>query len=130
MKQLVNCAFLVVVISAIGFTARAETRHDLESAKKKKQELSKRQKSESAEADERKAKAEKDELKHLEELESVKTEIARIEADINDIIRECKLPPEADAALHGIIVPLLGQAQALKAEPTKLETIPPMRAAY
>lgn len=32
-------------------------------------------------------------------------------------------------ALHAIIVPLLGQARALKAEPARLEAIPPMRAA-
>jgi hypothetical protein len=53
----------------------------------------------------------------------------RIEADVDGIIRECRLPPDADAALHAILLPLLGQARALKAEPTDFGAIPPMRAA-
>lgn len=61
--------------------------------------------------------------------EQAKLLATRIEDDVNGIIRDCRLPPEADAALHAIIVPLLTQARALKAEPTKLEAIPPMRAA-
>jgi hypothetical protein len=52
-----------------------------------------------------------------------------IQAGVNDIIAKCKLPPDADAALHAIIVPLMTQATALKQDPTKLEAIPPMRQA-
>ena len=53
----------------------------------------------------------------------------RIQDHVNDIIANCKLAPEADAALHAIIVPLTTHAAALKADPTKLDEIPPMRQA-
>ncbi|MDR7099016.1 hypothetical protein J2X04_001363 [Lysobacter niabensis] len=52
-----------------------------------------------------------------------------IEGHVQSIITNCKLAPEADAALHAIIVPLLQNARALKADPTKLQVIPPMREA-
>ena len=52
-----------------------------------------------------------------------------IQGHVNDIIAKCKLPPDADAALHAIIVPLMNQAAALKQDPTKLDAIPPMRQA-
>jgi hypothetical protein len=61
--------------------------------------------------------------------EQAKLLATRIEGDVNGIIRECKLPPAADATLHAIIVPLLTQARALKDQPANLATIPPMRAA-
>lgn len=41
----------------------------------------------------------------------------------------CKLAAEPDAALHGILVPLLGAAQAMKADPTKVEEVAVMRKA-
>lgn len=53
----------------------------------------------------------------------------QVQGHVNDIIANCKLAPEADAALHAIIVPLMSNAAALKAEPTKLDAIPPMRQA-
>ena len=53
----------------------------------------------------------------------------RIQGHVNDIIANCRLEPEADAALHAIIVPLTTHAAALKADPSKLDEIPPMRQA-
>jgi hypothetical protein len=41
----------------------------------------------------------------------------------------CRLAPEPDAALHGILVPLLRAAQALKADPGKVGAVADMRAA-
>jgi hypothetical protein len=48
---------------------------------------------------------------------------------VNTIISNCKLPPDADEALHLIIGPLLQHAAALQADPKKLDAIPPMREA-
>jgi hypothetical protein len=53
----------------------------------------------------------------------------KIEGHVNAIIAKCKLPPDADAALHSIIVPLLRNAGALKKNPTDLSPIAPMREA-
>lgn len=50
-----------------------------------------------------------------------------IEGHVRTIIAECKLPPDADAALHGIIVPLMQEAGALKAKPDDLAPIGKMR---
>jgi hypothetical protein len=52
-----------------------------------------------------------------------------IEGHVRTIIANCKLPPDADAALHGIIVPLMQNAQALKQKPVDLSPIAPMRSA-
>ena len=52
-----------------------------------------------------------------------------IEEHVNTIIANCKLPPDADAALHAIIVPLLQNASALKQKPEDLSAIAPMRSA-
>ena len=52
-----------------------------------------------------------------------------IEADVNFLIANCKLDPAADAALHGIIAKLLQGAHALKANPSDLAAIAPMREA-
>lgn len=52
-----------------------------------------------------------------------------IEDHVRQIIATCKLPPEQDAKLHTIIVPLLSNAGALKADPSRLELIEPMRKA-
>ncbi|HJW05045.1 MAG TPA: DnrO protein [Rhodanobacter sp.] len=41
----------------------------------------------------------------------------------------CKLSAEPDAALHGILVPLMSAAQTLKADPTKVSAVAEMRAA-
>lgn len=51
----------------------------------------------------------------------------QIEDRVNAIIADCKLPPEADAALHAIIVPLLRNAGELKRDPRALHAIAPMR---
>lgn len=51
----------------------------------------------------------------------------QVEDHVRAIIASCKLPPEADAALHTIIVPLLQNAGALKQDPANLALIPPMR---
>jgi hypothetical protein len=52
-----------------------------------------------------------------------------IESRIRTIIAECKLPPDADAALHAVIVPLLDRALALKATPTDATPVAAMRTA-
>ena len=53
----------------------------------------------------------------------------QVQGHVNDIIANCRLAPEADAALHAIIVPLMTHAAALEANPAKLDAIPPMRQA-
>lgn len=52
-----------------------------------------------------------------------------IQAHVRGIVAECKLPPDADAALHGIIAPLAANAEKLKADPADSGAIAPMRAA-
>jgi hypothetical protein len=52
-----------------------------------------------------------------------------IEGHVNAIIAKCKLPSDADAALHAIIVPLMQGAGALKRNPRDLSPISPMRVA-
>jgi hypothetical protein len=52
-----------------------------------------------------------------------------IEDHVRTIIASCKLPPDADAALHAIIVPLMQNAGALKRKPKDLSPIAPMRSA-
>lgn len=54
---------------------------------------------------------------------------AGIERDVGFIVAHCKLEPRADAALHPILGALMHGAQALKANPTELAAIPPMRSA-
>jgi hypothetical protein len=55
--------------------------------------------------------------------------VTSIEDHVRQIIATCKLPPEQDAKLHTIIAPLLSNAGALKADPSRLELIEPMRKA-
>ncbi|HZX71810.1 MAG TPA: DnrO protein [Rhodanobacter sp.] len=52
-----------------------------------------------------------------------------VEAAVTYMFANCKLAAEPDAALHGILVPLLGAAQALKADPRNLKAVGDMRAA-
>lgn len=52
-----------------------------------------------------------------------------IEQAVNFMFAHCKLAPEPDAALHGILVPLLGAAQALKHDPKNLKVVADMRGA-
>lgn len=53
----------------------------------------------------------------------------QITGHVNTIIVNCKLPPDADAALHDIIGPLLQNASALKADPDRNDAIAAMRKA-
>ena len=53
----------------------------------------------------------------------------QVEERVRTIIANCKLPPDADAALHAIIVPLVQQANALKAAPQDLSPVAGMREA-
>jgi hypothetical protein len=55
--------------------------------------------------------------------------VAQVEASARTIFANCKLPPDADAALHAILVPLLQGAAALKADPADVAAIAPMREA-
>lgn len=52
-----------------------------------------------------------------------------VEEAVNYMFAHCKLAAEPDAALHGILMPLLGAAQALKAHPQDLKAVADMRAA-
>ena len=61
--------------------------------------------------------------------EQAKMLAGNVEGHVNDIIANCKLPPDADAALHAVIVPLMQNAVALKSDPKKQELIAPMRKA-
>lgn len=51
----------------------------------------------------------------------------KIEGHVRSIVANCRLAPDADAALHAIIVPLLHNAGALKRDPGNLAAIAPMR---
>ena len=52
-----------------------------------------------------------------------------VEGAVTYMFAHCKLSAEPDAALHGILVPLLTAAQALKADPAKVSAVADMRAA-
>ncbi len=52
-----------------------------------------------------------------------------VEGAVTYMFAHCKLSAEPDAALHGILVPLLGAAQALKADPHDVKAVDDMRAA-
>jgi hypothetical protein len=54
---------------------------------------------------------------------------AGIERDVGFIVAHCTLEPKADAALHPILGAFMQGAQALKAKPTDLSSIPPLRKA-
>ena len=51
----------------------------------------------------------------------------KVNGHVRTIVAECKLPPDADAALHAIIVPLLQDANKLKAAPQELSPVAGMR---
>lgn len=55
--------------------------------------------------------------------------VGLIEAAGNDIFATCKLGPQADAVLHGMLVPLLAAAQKLKADPQDMAQVAAMRQA-
>lgn len=58
--------------------------------------------------------------------------VERVDAIKNatdDIFANCKLSPDADAALHGMLVPLLTSIQAFQRDPAATSTIASMRRA-
>jgi hypothetical protein len=54
---------------------------------------------------------------------------AEVEDAVGFMFANCKLAAEPDAALHGILAPLLGAAQALQANPGNVKTVAAMREA-
>jgi len=52
-----------------------------------------------------------------------------VDSAVTYMFAHCKLAAEPDAALHGILVPLLTAAQALKADPQKVSAVAEMRVA-
>lgn len=52
-----------------------------------------------------------------------------IEASAAEIFAKCKLAPEQDAVLHGMLVPLLAAVQKFKANPQDMSQLAAMRAA-
>ncbi|WP_426689613.1 DnrO protein [Rhodanobacter ginsengiterrae] len=52
-----------------------------------------------------------------------------VEEAVDFMFAHCQLAPAPDAALHGILVPLRGAAQALKQDPQDLKAVADMRAA-
>lgn len=68
------------------------------------------------------------ELGHMSE--TMALDRARTVADaVTFMFAHCKLAAEPDKALHGILVPLLSAAQALQADPKKVQAVAEMRAA-
>lgn len=55
--------------------------------------------------------------------------VGAIEDAAADIFAKCKLTPERDAVLHGMLVPLLAAAQKFRADPQDLRQLAAMRAA-
>lgn len=53
--------------------------------------------------------------------------VGLIEQAATDIFAKCKLAPEQDAVLHGMLVPLLGAAQKLKTDPQDMAQVQAMR---
>lgn len=74
-----------------------------------------------------------DDLRHYE-MGHMTPEMAReravaIEDAITFMFSNCKLAPEPDAALHGILVPLLAAAQRLDKNPSDMAAVAAMREA-
>ncbi|MGN6513603.1 MAG: DnrO protein [Lysobacteraceae bacterium] len=63
---------------------------------------------------------------HLEPAQATRL-AGQVEERVLAIIANCKLPPDADAALHAIIVPLMRNAVALKQDARDTAAIQPMR---
>ncbi len=81
----------------------------------------------------RRAHAAVDELRHYEmghmSAPMAVERAATVEEAVTYMFAHCKLAAEPDAALHGILVPLMSAAQALKADPKKVSAVADMRAA-
>jgi len=56
-------------------------------------------------------------------------QVAAIKSAIDSVFATCKLEPEADAALHGMLVPLLDGVQAFKSNPADTSSVAAMRQA-
>ena len=54
---------------------------------------------------------------------------AQLEGHVQGIFAECKLEPQADAALHEILLPLLAGARSLAADPADLRPVASMQLA-
>jgi len=65
---------------------------------------------------------------HLDAVQ-VATLATGIQGDIGNIVAECKLPADADAALHAIIAPLALNADKLKADPKAAGAVASLRTA-
>lgn len=68
------------------------------------------------------------EMGHLDKKQVV-TLAAEVDAQVQYLIANCNLDPKADAALHGIIGPLLAGAKALRDDPQEAAPVAMMRAA-
>ena len=55
--------------------------------------------------------------------------VTQMERHVDEIIAQCKLAPDADAALHAILAPLMTGAASLKSDPKRIDVIPSMREA-
>ncbi len=55
--------------------------------------------------------------------------VAVIEESAADIFAKCKLDPQQDAVLHGMLVPLLAAVQKFKADPADMRQLEAMREA-
>ncbi|MDI9237770.1 DnrO protein [Lysobacter sp. LF1] len=53
----------------------------------------------------------------------------QIQSAVNDMIASCKLAPDADAALHGLLVKFIAGAEAVRTGPVTPDTLKPMQAA-
>lgn len=60
---------------------------------------------------------------------AAKQQAAAVEAAVVYMFANCRLAPEPDHALHGILVPLLTAAQALQADPAQRGAVANMRSA-
>ncbi|HET8899280.1 MAG TPA: DnrO protein [Rhodanobacteraceae bacterium] len=60
---------------------------------------------------------------------AVREQVKRIDAAAADIFAKCKLAPDADAALHGMLLPLLGAANKLRDNPRDVPQVAVMREA-
>ncbi len=74
-----------------------------------------------------------DELAHYEMGHMPKSmaieRVDTIKAATDSIFANCKLAPDADAALHGMLVPLLNGIQAFQKDPADTSTVAAMRQA-
>ncbi len=71
-------------------------------------------------------------LEHAEHAQLADAEVAtlagKVNHHVNQIIANCKLPADADAALHTIIVPMVQEAGKLRNAPQDLSPVAGLRA--